>query len=261
MNYKLAFISGATSGLGKELSYLLAQKGIPLFLTARQKPALLALQKELKKLTSVLIFPTDLTSPSDLTLLLQKISSVKPDLIINNAGLGLYGDILSSPLEEQMQMIQVNIDALVRICIESAKNLKQENRKGTILNISSMAGHFTYPYFALYAASKRFVEHFSLSLDAELSSQGIRVLTSILGRFASPFLQKALKTPIKLDSWDVMPLSKTAYLVLRQIEKQKNYAIIDYRYKLLQFFSYFVPQKIISFFLKKKSHLVQNKGL
>ncbi len=252
MNYKLAFISGATSGLGKELSHLLAKKGIPLFLTARQEPALLALQKELAKTTPVLIFPADLTSPSDLTLLLQKISFHKPDLIINNAGLGLYGDILSFPLEEQMQMIQVNIDALVRISLTSAKDLKQDNRKGTILNISSMAGHFTYPHFALYAASKRFVEHFSLSLDAELSSQGIRVLTSILGRFASPFFQKALKKPIKLDSWDVMPLFKTAHLVLRQLEKQKSYAIIDYRYKLLQFFSYFVPDKIISSLLKRK---------
>jgi len=251
LNYHLAFISGATSGLGKELSYLLAQKKIPLLLTARKESALLDLQKELKEMTSVLIFPADLSSSSDLALLLQMISRHEPDLIINNAGLGLYGDILSFSLEEQMQMIQVNIDALVRISIESARILKLKNKKGTILNISSMAGHFIYPHFSLYAASKRFVEHFSLSLDAELSSHNIRVLTSILGRFASPFFQKAVKGSVNLNSWDVMSLPKTAKIVLRQIEKQKKTAIIDYRYKLLQFFSYFVPQRIIVLLLKK----------
>lgn len=252
MNYKLAFISGASSGLGKELAYLLAKRGIPLFLTARLESSLLALQKELTPLTSVFIFPADLSSPSDLTLLLEKISFLKPDLIINNAGLGIYGDILSFPLEKQMEMIQVNIDSLVRISIESARTLEKEKKTGTILNISSMAGHFIYPYFSLYAASKRFVEHFSLSLDAELSPRGIRVLTSILGRFASPFFQKALNKSIDLDSWDIMPLNKTANLILRQIEKQKNYAIIDYRYKILQFFSYFIPNKVIARLLQKK---------
>lgn len=226
--------------------------GVPLFLTARDESALLSLEKELEKTTSVLVFAADLSSPSELALLLQKITLYGPDLIINNAGLGLYGDILSFSLEEQMQMVQVNIDALVRISIESARALKNQKKKGTIVNISSMAGHFTYPYFTLYAASKLFVQHFSLSLDAELSSQGIRVLTSVLGRFASPFFKKASKVAINPNSWDVMSLSKTASLVLRQIEKQKNYDIIDYRYKILQFFSYFIPKKITTSLLRRK---------
>ena len=115
-----------------------------------------------------------------------------------------------------------------------------------------MAGRFIYPGFALYSASKLFVEHFSRSFDAELSSSGIRVLTSILGRFNSPFFKKARKGKENLGSLDVMSLSKTAHHILRQIEKKKGYLIIDYRYKLLQFFSYLVPNKIISFILRRK---------
>lgn len=252
MNYQLAFITGATSGLGKELAFLLAKKGIPLLLTGRQETALHSLQKELENLTSVTVFPADLFSPSDVENLLQKLSTHKPDLVINNAGIGFYGDIFSFSLEEQMQIIQINIDTLVRISLKSAHILKEEKRPGTILNISSMAGHFIYPYFSVYAASKRFVEHFSLSLDAELSQIGIRVLTSILGRFASPFFKKA-RGPISLDSWDVMPLSKTAKHVLNQIEKQKSSCIIDYRYKILQLLSYIVPKKITLAILKRTS--------
>jgi short-subunit dehydrogenase len=252
LNYKLAFISGATSGLGEELAFLLAQRKIPLLLTARDEHSLLSLQKELQKLTSVTIFPADLSSSSDLALLIQKICFHEPDLVINNAGLGLYGDVLSFSLKEEMPILQVNVDALVQITIESARVLKNKKKTGTILNISSMAGRFIYPGFALYSASKRFVEHFSRSFDAELSSSGIRVLTSILGRFNSPFFKKARKGKENLNSLDVMPLTKTAHHILNQIEKQKSYVIIDYRYKLLQFLSYFVPNRIISCILSRK---------
>lgn len=252
MNYKLAFISGATSGLGKELAFLLAQRGIALLLTARDEHSLVDLQKKLQKLTSVTIFPADLSSPPDLSSLIEKVCFHEPDLVINNAGLGLYGDVLSFSLKEQMLILQVNVDALVQITIESARTLKNKNKSGTILNISSMAGRFIYPGFALYSASKRFVEHFSRSFDEELSSSGIRVLTSILGRFNSPFFKKARKKNENLNSLDVMSLTKTAHHILNQIEKKKSYVIIDYRYKLLQFLSYLVPNKIISYILSIK---------
>ncbi len=252
MNYKLAFISGATSGLGKELSFLLAKKKIPLFLTGRDLSLLLELQKELQSETSVLIAAADLSSPSDTKQLLEDFKIHTPDLIINAAGLGFYENVLSTSLEKQMLMVQVNIEALSQISITAARLLKEQGRKGTIMNISSAAAHYTYPSFAIYAASKRFVRDFSLSFDYEVSKYGIRVLTCLPGRFHSAFKQKSCGIP-STPSWDTMSLKKTALHVLKQIETQKQDSIFDFRYKILRFISFFIPSTLIAKILTKKT--------
>ena len=251
MKYQLAFISGATSGLGKELAFLLAEKNIPLFITARNKEALLSLQAELEKKTSVFIFPADLSYSLDVVNLIEELKKQTPDLIINNAGFGLYGDILSFSLENQMHILKVNIEALTRISIESARALKTSKKQGTIMNISSTAGNYIYPSFALYAASKRFVSEFSLSFDKEMSSYGIRVLTSLPGRFNSSFKERALGGSSTPSYWDSIPLNKTAWLILKQIQKNKPYEIIDFRYKILNILSSFFPKSWIALFLRK----------
>jgi short-subunit dehydrogenase len=175
--------------------------------------------------------------------------------VINSAGIGFYGDILSYPLEDQLAIIKLNVEALSAITIEAARSLQRKNLKGTILNVSSAAANYTYPGFALYAASKRFVKEFSLSFDLEVSKYGIRILTALPGRFASPFLQKASspKEFREKKSWDIMSLEKTADLILQQIQKQKKSLIIDFRYRILAFFSLFVPQIILAKILKKNS--------
>lgn len=252
MKYNLALITGAGSGLGKELAFQLAQKKIPLFLSSKDPQKLDDLKKELETLTSVTILSADLSLKEERKKLLEKIRELKPDLIINNAGLGLYGEILSFPLEKQMGILAINVEALVEISIESARVLKKEQLKGTLLNISSAASFFIYPNFALYAASKNFVKDFSLSFDEELKPYGIRVFTSLLGRFQSEFKYKASGyTKKSVPSWDTMQLGKTAKSVISQIEKEKRYQIIDFRYQILCTLAKLFPRKWISKALKK----------
>lgn len=250
---RLAFISGAGSGLGKELAKELAKRSIPLLLTSKDPQKLQQVAKELQGMTQVSTQAADLSSPKDLESLLERVRADGPDLIINNAGIGLYGKVLSFPLEQQMQILKINLEALVQISIESARTLQKRNECGTIMNVSSTAGLFTYPSFALYAASKRFAYEFSLSFDEELSSQGIRVLSCLLGRFSSDFryhasLQKSAASP---SSWDTMTLAHTAKSILRQIEKQKGYQIIDWRYQILTYLSKLAPRRWIAKTLQK----------
>jgi short-subunit dehydrogenase len=251
---RLAFISGAGSGLGKELARELAKRKIPLLLTSKDPQKLHLLEKELQKMTTVSSQVADLSIAQDLESLLKRLRLESPDLVINNAGIGLYGKVLSFPLEQQMQILKINVDALVQISIESARTLQKRKERGTIMNVSSTAGLFTYPSFALYAASKRFAYEFSLSLDEELSSQGIRVLSCLLGRFASDFRYHASlqKSSDSASSLSTMSLAHTARSILRQIEKQKGHQIIDGRYQILTYLSKLAPRRWIAKILQKQ---------
>ncbi len=248
----LAFISGAGSGLGKKIAYMLAERKIPLFLTSKNAEKLEEIALDLKRFTDVIFFPQDLTK--DLSPLLEKIRLYAPDCIINSAGIGLYGDILSFSLEKQKEILQVNIDALVQISIEAARVLKEKSRKGVIMNISSAAAFFTYPSFALYASSKNFVKEFSLSFDEELSPYGIRVLTSLPGRFASNFKANACLSKKKAfqEQWDTMNLEKTAASIIKQIEHRKRYQVMDLRYQILCGIGRLLPRRWLAKRLRKE---------
>jgi short-subunit dehydrogenase len=156
--------------------------------------------------------------------------------------------VLSFPLNKQRIMIQVNIDAAFQITYTAAKALRKMGKKGTIVHIGSMAAHFLYPRFALYAASKRCIEDLCLSLDEELRCFGIRVLVSIPGRFASPFLAKTGRN-LSRNSWSMISLDKVTTLILRQVQQQKPRMVIDFRYKMLYLFSLLVPKRFLSKYL------------
>jgi uncharacterized protein len=252
MQTHLAFISGAGGGLGKELAYQLAQRKTPLFITSKDPHKLRLAEEELKTMTSVIAFAADLSKQEELNALLEKIRLYRPDLIINNAGIGLYGEILSFPLQEQMQILQININALVQISIESARLLQKNKKTGVIMNISSAAGLFTYPSFTLYAASKRFVQEFSLSFDQELSPYGIRVLTALLGRFHSDFRYHASQCRFSSSpSWDTISLASAAKYVLQQINRKKAIQIIDWRYQVLCALATLIPRRWLARQMKK----------
>ncbi|MBI2809858.1 MAG: SDR family NAD(P)-dependent oxidoreductase, partial [Candidatus Melainabacteria bacterium] len=180
---RLALVTGASSGLGKALAYALAEQGIPLILVARNVSAI---PKDLK--VPVEIFACDLSDPKERRRLSERVRTIRPDLIINNAGFGLYGPVLSHTLDANAEMIRVNIDALLELTYEGAQALVAAGEKGTIVNISSAAAFTSYPTFAVYAASKAFVNNFSEGLEAELRPKGVRVLTVCPGPIATDFI-------------------------------------------------------------------------
>lgn len=246
-NFHLALVTGATSGIGKSLSKLLASKRIPLILTGRNQRVLEELKEELSKLVPITTLQGDLSQVRDRATLSYLIESAVPDLVINNAGFGLYGDALSHPITEQLNIMEVNGMAPLELTLVAAKALIKSGREGVIMNISSAAGFQVFPGMAVYAASKAFVTSFSQSLDKEFEKKGVRVLASCPGFITTGFSHRASKGSQKVKpKFEPMNVEFAAQEILWQITKRKPLHIFDWRFRLATFFSYFVPKSISS---------------
>ncbi len=243
-----ALITGATSGIGEALVPLLAEKGYDLILTGRNLTKLQQLAASLKNKTQILSL--DLSDKKARSELISLLHAQAPKLIINSAGSGLYGDSLSLSTAEQLDMIALNIDALVEISLEGAKALIAHKKKGTILNVSSAASYFAYPLFNTYSASKGFVRQFSCALDAELREKGVRVLVSCPGQVDTQFRARSSKGISKGKSHLSMPTTFAAAEIWKQIETGKGVHIFDWRTRLLVFISRLVPRPFLEKYLK-----------
>lgn len=183
-----ALVTGASQGLGKVFAQALAARGQNVILVARSKDRLEGLADELRHHGPVAaeVLVADLASPSAGTFLAREILSRghQINLLINNAGFGLRGEFSTLPLERQMQMVRLNNDAVVELTYSLLPLLRQQPSAG-IINVASAAGFQPIPYASLYAATKSFLMNFSMGLEQELRSSGIRVVTLCPGRILS----------------------------------------------------------------------------
>lgn len=242
--FRLALVTGATSGIGKALSHLLASKNISLILTGRDESALADLKKELSHV-NVTTIAGDLSSIRDRSALSYVIESNAPDLVINNAGFGLYGDAVSHPIAEQLNIMEVNGMAVLELTLVAGKALMKAGKPGVIMNISSAAAFQVFPGMAVYAASKAFVNSFSQSLDMEFEKNGVRVLASCPGFITTGFSKRASKGAGKTKP-KIKPMSVefAAQEIFWQIEKLKPLHIFDWRFRWATWLSYFVPKRL-----------------
>lgn len=246
----LALVTGASSGLGNALCHALAKRAIPLIIVSKNPEKLKTAASLLP--SSTIAYPCDLANAEQRKELIRLIHEKKPDLIINNAGFGLYGPTLSHPLHELKEMIEINAGTLMEISIEGARALIGAHRNGTICNISSTAAFFSIPSFSLYAATKAFVNRFSEGLDAELKNQGVRVLTVCPGQIETGFRKRASRNfPQAKDRISMQP-EKAAELVLKQIAKGRSLSIIDWRYNLFVLFGKLLPKQLLQASMKKQ---------
>ncbi len=210
--FSSALITGATSDLAKAL---IKRLPMPLILTAPSGPV-----------------KADLTKKEDRQKICALIEEKCPDLIINNAGKGLYGPILSHSINEELSILKLNAEAALEICYTAAKTLKKRKKRGVILNIGSAAGLFSYPNFATYSASKAFLLNFSKAFDRELKPFGVRVLCACPGQIATSFRKKASKGFFDQASPFTMSVDTAVKHLIKQIESEKCVSIFDYRTKL-----------------------------
>jgi short-subunit dehydrogenase len=250
MIYKKALITGATSGIGEALSYLLASKGISLLLTGRNREKLEELRKALSQVP-VEIRAADLANPAEREKLIAWMREEKPDLVINNAGYGLYGEAIDLDTDEQLRLVEVDVNAVVHLTVEAGKEMVASVEKGVIMNVSSAACYQIFPHFAAYAASKAFVTTFSRSLDFELRSRGVRVLVCCPGQIATGFYRRAHGTGKRSASM-VMNVNDAAQEIWWQIQRKKQIHIFDWRYRFATYLSYFLPASWIAPLLQRE---------
>ena len=189
-----ALITGASSGIGKTFAIELASQKKNLVLVARSKDKLeqLATLLEQKEQIKTTVIAQDLTIPDAGQSLYDSIKAqgLTIDLLINNAGFGDYGNFSERPLDKQITMIQLNITVLTELTGLFLPEMKQRS-KGSIINVSSIAGFQPLPYMSVYAATKAFVLNFTEALWAENRDCGVNILALCPGPTESEFFKRA----------------------------------------------------------------------
>ena len=167
-----ALITGASSGIGRDMARYLAAMGWSLILVARREDRLTALRDELN--TDVRIITADLGRAEECSRLYELTRGEQIDLLINNAGFGLAGEFSETDLDTELNMIDVNVRA-VHILTKLYLRDFISRDSGTILNVASSAGFMPGPLMATYYATKNYVLRLSEAIDEELRQRGSHV--------------------------------------------------------------------------------------
>lgn len=178
----IALITGASSGIGREMAKNLATRGVNLILVARRTERLIELKDEIKfncPGVKVKTITADLSKQQQCFDLYDRVKDYRIDFLFNNAGFGLYGAFTETDLNEELTMIDVNIKA-VHILTKLFLRDFTERNSGYILNTASVAGFMPGPLLATYYATKNYVVQLTKAIYEELRSTGSRVVISAL---------------------------------------------------------------------------------
>lgn len=190
MGVKTALVTGASSGIGLALAQQFAEHGYNLILIARHMEGLQAAAKSLQKDNQpfIKLIQKDLSAPQAAQEIFTELQDDKVfvDVLVNNAGIAVYGNFWERSLEEQLSVVQINmatLTALTRLFLPSMLARKS----GKILNVASTAAFQPGPQMATYYASKSYVVSFSYALARELKGSGVTTTCLCPGPTNTPF--------------------------------------------------------------------------
>ena len=189
-----ALITGASSGIGRELAGLFARDGYDLVLTARDGAALESLAASLRAAHGVdaRVLVEDLSLPGSASRIVAALATedLAVDVLVNNAGAGRLGLFLDSDLDCELGMMQLNMVSLVELTKPLARAMAKRG-SGRILNVSSMGAFQPGPHMAIYYATKAFVQSFSEAIGEELRNSGVTVTALSPGPVRTAFTARA----------------------------------------------------------------------
>ena len=188
---KTALVTGASSGIGRETALKLAAKGFAVIAAARRKKRLVELAAQAQGITPVQV---DLSRPDDTEKFCSYLSKLPGpvSVLVNNAGYSVRGALEDVSIEAAKRLFEVNLFALIRIT-QACLPAMRSQRRGIIVNLSSIVGKFTFPNSGVYAASKHALEAITDAMRLELEPFGIRVVTIRPGPIDTEFNDAATK--------------------------------------------------------------------
>lgn len=216
--YSCALITGASSGLGEEFALQLGKRVDKMVLVARRADRLEQVANSVREVspdTAVLVVPTDLSHSTECISLAERLAETEflPDLLINNAGLGEYGEFVTADWKDLEKMLRVNVEALTHLSHLFAPMMVTRGG-GRILNVSSLASTLPIPDFGVYAATKAFVSSFSEALRIELRESGVEVMSLCPGPVKTEFGKVARRAE---GDDDKAPMQKLFYVSKEQV--------------------------------------------
>lgn len=192
---ELIMITGATSGIGYEMAQQLAAKKFDLVLVARRAEKLAEMKSLLEKQhgIQVNIFAKDLSLPQQASELYEEVKArdLEVTMLVNNAGVGMYGEFINTDLQEELRMIEVNVASVVALTKLFVQDMIVRKR-GRIMNVASLLSFLPFPYYSVYSATKAFVLAFSQTFAAELEGSGVQLVTLCPGPVDTAFNTDAM---------------------------------------------------------------------
>jgi short-subunit dehydrogenase len=254
---KWALVTGASAGIGVALARELARAGARLILTARRRERLEALAAELTAQgTEVRIVPADLTQRDAPQAIFDATagSGLEVEILVNNAGLGQFGEFYSTDLPQELSQIQVNCESVVHLTRLFLPAMVQRGR-GWVLVVSSVASFQPLPFLSTYAATKVFDRYFALGLAEEAAPLGVHVSALCPGPTESEFSAVAgadkLPGAEKMGGGKLQSAEEVARRGLEGLAAGKRTVIPYFGGRFSAFMVRFLPVGLITNFVAK----------
>jgi uncharacterized protein len=248
----IALITGASSGIGRDMAIYLDKLGYKLILTARNKKNLDELNSQLSNKAD--IYALDLSKEGSALELYNHCKDKNIDILINNAGFGLFGEFHKIPINDEIELLNLNIISLHLLTKYFLADFKQKD-KGYILNVASSAGFLPGPLMASYYASKSYVVSISVAIYEELRRSKSNVHISVLcpGPVATNFNNVA---GVKFSFKPISSEYVAKYSIDRML-KNKLIIVPGFKMKCSIIFSKFAPYTTKANFV----YNIQNKKI
>ena len=251
-------LTGASSGIGYEMANQLAAKKMNLILVARTETKLQQMQAELTNKYGILVqyFVADLSDVNAAKDLYKKVQqeNLLVTHLVNNAGVGNYGNFTETLLDEELSMIELNISSLVVLTKLFAKDMVSR-KSGRIMNVSSLIAFLPFPYFAVYSATKAFVKAFSETLAEELDGTGVIVTSLYPGTVDTGFTTADMQST-NLHKTKPMHPREVAVQAVKHLLSGKGKKVVGFQNWFNSKLSSFMPDSIM---MKIKKNLASQK--
>ncbi len=219
-----ALVTGASSGIGREIARVLGAQGCDLVITARRRAPLEALAEELASAhgIEVKVVISDLTDEVGVENVIKESDEV--DILVNNAGFGFMGQHANLDQAGQLNMIDLNVRALTHLARHYSAVMKARG-SGRILNVASVAGYQPGPNMAVYCATKAYVLSYTRALHAELKRSKVSVTALCPGFVATGFQEVAGIEFGKLEMAGAVPASSVAKAAVKAMRRGRREVI------------------------------------